>query len=121
MSNAFLGSSFVRTRYRVCEIVYLAPLRVGESHVELKVEVYEMASGLFSAAVFALEFFNLENTPVPAIGDQASIKGVVPLYVLDEFYDTTAISARSQAEALQAAFQLIHEKLSQAGCEIEVL
>ena len=65
MSNAFVGSSFVRTRYRVCETVYLSPLRVGESHVELKIEVYELASGLFSAAVFALEFFNLENTPVP--------------------------------------------------------
>ncbi len=121
MSNTSVGSSFVRTRYRVCETVFLAPLRVGESHVELKIEVYETVTGLFSAAVFALEFFNLENTPVPPVSNQASIKGVVPLYVLDEFYDTTAISARSQSEALQAAFQVIHEKLTQAGCEIEVL
>ena len=120
MFNADLGNSFVRVRYRVCETVYLSSLRVGESLVELKVEVYELPSGLFSAAVFALEYFNLEYRLGPPKDTELSLKGVVPFYVIDEFYDTTAISARSQSEALQSAFQIIHEKLTQAGCDIEV-
>ena len=119
MPDALFSNGFVRTKCRVCETVYLLPLRVGESHVELKVEIYEMSDGFFSAAVFALEFFNLENTPVPPF--KSSEKGVVALYVRDEFYDTTSISARSPSEALQTAFQTIHNKLSGAGCDIEVL
>lgn len=117
MPKKISWSDLIRPKYRVHETVYLEALRVGESHVELKVEIYELADGQFSAGVFALEFFNLEEV----FGTATLPKGVVPLYVLDEFYDTSSIKSATPSGALDLTRKLIHRKLSESGCQIEIL
>lgn len=53
MSADIFKNAPIRIRSRLHETLYLEPMQVGESHVELKVEIYENAGGEYSSAVFA--------------------------------------------------------------------
>ena len=121
MANDALNSAPIRTRYRLRETLYLEPMQVGKSHVELKVEIYENAKGEFSSAVFRSEVFLIESAFMTGIAEGEERRGMVTLFVEDKFYDTSGLRTSSVAEAVDATLQIIQEQLLKSGEPIEYL
>ena len=122
MSNELFNIKRIRIRSRLRETLYLEPMRVGESHIELKIEVYEDATGSFSSLVFAKEAFLIENACLTGVIEQeADRRAVVRLFVEDLFYDTTQVRTRTSLEAVEATIEIIHQQLLKSGEPIEYL
>lgn len=109
----------LRVEKTLHETVYLQPFVVdGGDHIELKVEIYKMASGRFSTSVFALEFFNLEEIELPHAPTSV---GVVPLFVADANYDLSEVLCDSPAEALHKTLAIIQTKLAITPSQVQFL
>ena len=122
MSNELFNVKRIRIRSRLRETLYLEPMRVGESHIELKIEVYEDATGNFSSLVFAKEVFLIELAFLTGVIEQeADRRGMVRLFVEDLFYDTTQIRTTTLLEAVEATIEMIHQQLLKSGEPIEYL
>ncbi|HWN97619.1 MAG TPA: hypothetical protein VNT99_21500 [Methylomirabilota bacterium] len=121
MANDPPNNMLIRIRSRLRETLYLEPMRVGKSHVELKVEIYEDANGKFSSAVFASEVFLIESAFLEGIAEGEERRGMVTLFVEDEFYDTGGIRTSSISEAVDATLHIIHDQLLKSGKPIEYL
>lgn len=121
MANDAPNSAPLRIRSRLRETLYLEPMRVGESHVELKIEIYENAKGKFSSAVFASEVFLIESAFLTGIAEGEERRGMVTLFVEDKFYDTSSLHASSVVEAVDATLQIVHTQLLKSGEQIEYL
>ena len=121
MTNDTPKISPIRIRSRLRETLYLEPMRVGESHIELKVEIYENAKGQFSSGVFASEVFLMESAFLTGIVERGERRGMVALFVEDKFYDTSSLRASSVAEAVDATLQIVHKQLLTSGEPIEYL
>jgi hypothetical protein len=111
----------MRIRSRLNETLYLEPMRVGESHVELKIEVYANPAGTFLSTVFAKQVFLIEPAFLTGINQESERRGMVSIFIEDEFYDTTAIRANTVAGAIDATLKVIEEQLLKSGEAIEYL
>jgi len=96
-------------------------MRIGESHIELKVEIYEGTAGVFSSAVFAKEVFLIEPAFISGISRKVERRGMVSLFVEDPFYATRNIRASTELQALEATLQIIQGHLLKSGHSIEYL
>jgi len=121
MSADIFKSAPIRIRSRLRETIYLEPMQVGQSHVELKIEICENDKGEFSSAVFAGEVFLIESAFLTGIAEGEERRGMVTLFVEDKFYDTSGLRASSVAEAVDATLQIIREQLLKSGEQIEYL
>ena len=111
----------IRIRARLCESLYLEPMQVDKSQVELKVEIYADANGEFTSVVLAKEVFLLEAAFLTGIDEGEERRGLVPLFVEDAFYDTSGIRATNIESAVKATLEMIREQLLKAGKPIEYL
>ena len=111
----------IRIRSHLHSTFFLEPMRVGESHIELKVEIYEMSDGLFSSSVFAKRAFLFEEAYLSGIEKESERRGMVEMFVEDQFYDTTKICCKTCLEALEKTLQMIREQLLKSGESIEYL
>lgn len=111
----------IRVRSRLRETLYLEPMQVGKTHVELKVEVYENVRGEFTSGVFASEVFLIEGAFMTGITDGEERRGMVTLFVEDKFYDTSALRAATCEEAINATLEIIRAQLLTSGHPIEYL
>jgi len=121
MANDTPNCAPIRIRSRLRETLYLEPMQVGKSQVELKIEIYEDAKGEFSSAVFASEVFLIESAFLTGIAEGEERRGMVTLFVEDKFYDTSSLRASSVAEAVDATLQIVHKQLLKSGEPIEYL
>lgn len=103
------------------ETLYLQPMRIGKSHVELKIEIYEEAAGLFSSAVFEKQVFLIEPAFLSGVGEESERRGMVSLFLEDPFYNTAEIRSQTPGETLSLTLEVIQKQLLSSGEKIEYL
>jgi hypothetical protein len=114
------SSMLIRVRSRLRETIFLEPMRVGDSHIELKIEIYENTDGIFTSLVLVKRVFLIEPAFSTGI-EESECRGMYPIFVDDLFYDTSHIRRKSVIDAIDATILIIYEQLLKSGEFIEYL
>ena len=109
----------IRIRYKLRETIYLEPMIVGQSSIELKVEIYEDENGKFSSSVFDNETFLIEPAFLTGLPEDEDRRRMVTFFIKDEWYKTNGLCSSSVPEAIDATLKIIREQLLESGEPIE--
>ena len=121
MPNSIFENKLIRLKSRVCEIVDLEPIVLGETHVELRIEVYENASGVFTTTVFSKEVFLIESAFLSGPQTEQEKRGMYTVFVQDMYHDTSEIRAETAVAAINMTVHEIHKRLIHSGEKIQYL
>lgn len=115
------NDSPIRIRYRVRETIYLEPMVVGQSSIDLKVEIYENENGKFTSSVFEKDTFLIEPAFFTGLPEDEDRRRMKSFYIEDEWYKTDGVCSSSVPEAIDATLKIIREQLLESGESIEYL
>ena len=116
-----LRMSLIQIRSRLRESVILEPLLVGDSRIELKIEIYEALPSAFSSKVYSKETYLIEPAFMEGVPKEEDRRSMVDLFVEDLHYTKTGNSAISLDASLMEALHYIHAQLLKAGQPIEYI